>query len=461
MTLINQHVEGRLSVGLSPVGADGYCNWGAIDIDTYDASPLQLVRTVYRNNLPLCPCYSKSKGLHLFLFLSKGVPSPEIRELLNSYRQVLGLPKTTELFPLARSNDANPAWINIPFYKDESDNPRKLIGPDGHLMRVIDAIPAMIEKKMLLKEHTEVLENLPVSDGPPCIQVPMLSGEVPPGLRNKWFFNLGVYETQKWPDEPEEVELAVLKVNKTISDPLPEKELLTTILSGMKKHTYFYMCDSCMLDCGCDKQMCTERRFGKDCKDMTGFDIGQLTVRNTSPPTYTWMINGRPLHGDARLFLEQKLFQRKCIETLGIMPRMLKDSAWRQVVNKALQECIKTEIDMEQSMGTVDVLQNAFLSEYIGRSVPGKDLEQVRYGRIAFDGEYYYFAPPSFQMWAIKARPTRGIESVDIWAECLEPLGVKSHPILRGVAMIKASAIPKMPEIENDYHEEEQSGSGY
>ena len=55
---------------MPPLDEEGYVSFGAVDIDIYD-DPKELKRivsTLYELNLPIVPCYSKSGGLHLYLF---------------------------------------------------------------------------------------------------------------------------------------------------------------------------------------------------------------------------------------------------------------------------------------------------------------------------------------------------------------------------------------------------------
>ena len=85
---------------LNSLGPDGRGVFGAIDVDIYDDQKLleRVVKQIYSENLPLVPCYSKSGGLHLYLFSNEPFEYHEINNALTYYNQKLDI-KAKELFP--------------------------------------------------------------------------------------------------------------------------------------------------------------------------------------------------------------------------------------------------------------------------------------------------------------------------------------------------------------------------
>ena len=72
------HLDGSLNYGvvLPPIRKpDNKCKWAAIDVDgevyNNDQIKIQLLQKVEDLKLPLIPCYSKSKGLHLYIFFNE------------------------------------------------------------------------------------------------------------------------------------------------------------------------------------------------------------------------------------------------------------------------------------------------------------------------------------------------------------------------------------------------------
>tara|TARA_R110000765_G_scaffold425347_1_gene538133 strand:+ start:140 stop:2782 length:2643 start_codon:yes stop_codon:yes gene_type:complete len=88
-----------------PMTADFTCHWGALDVDLYNDKKkynqenTRIVKQIYDEKLPLIPVFSKSKGLHLFLFAKDYIPVPQFRGALEYYRDLLKLSPKTELFP--------------------------------------------------------------------------------------------------------------------------------------------------------------------------------------------------------------------------------------------------------------------------------------------------------------------------------------------------------------------------
>ena len=77
---LNEALEGHITgtqrkgVVLSPINKDNKCRWGAVDIDGNiykdDKEKIKIIREINRLDLPIMPCFSKSKGLHLYVFFT-------------------------------------------------------------------------------------------------------------------------------------------------------------------------------------------------------------------------------------------------------------------------------------------------------------------------------------------------------------------------------------------------------
>jgi len=83
--------------------SDSKCIWAAIDIDgevyNNDDIKIDLLKKVQELKLPLVPCFSKSKGLHLYIFFSEWTDAELVIDILHTYLHKLGLPQDTECFP--------------------------------------------------------------------------------------------------------------------------------------------------------------------------------------------------------------------------------------------------------------------------------------------------------------------------------------------------------------------------
>ena len=140
---ITRHLEGTASIGMSPIDEKGLVGFGVIDIDDYTNIVDDYIRMVHRFNIPLSLFYSKSKGIHAYLFFKDPVKPGDAVDVLSKIRILLGLPKDTELFPKQRSADkvSFGSWINLPYFAaNDPNNPRKLIREVGTLAPVEEAL---------------------------------------------------------------------------------------------------------------------------------------------------------------------------------------------------------------------------------------------------------------------------------------------------------------------------------
>ena len=100
------HLDGSLNKGvvLPPIRKpDNKCKWAAIDVDgevyNNEQIKIQLLQKIEKLNLPLIACFSKSKGLHLYIFFEDWTEAKTVRNILLTFLDKLGLPENTECFP--------------------------------------------------------------------------------------------------------------------------------------------------------------------------------------------------------------------------------------------------------------------------------------------------------------------------------------------------------------------------
>jgi hypothetical protein len=103
---IERHLDGTLGRGvvLPPIRrSDSKCCWGAIDIDGNiykdDDFKKEILNKIQRFNLPLTACFSKSKGLHLFIKFNDWTDAKLVVDILHTFLNKLDLPQNTECFP--------------------------------------------------------------------------------------------------------------------------------------------------------------------------------------------------------------------------------------------------------------------------------------------------------------------------------------------------------------------------
>ena len=75
------HFAGVTGLGIIPVQEDNNVKFGVIDVDIYDDDLSIYVRAIERGKFPLVPFYSKSGGLHIYIFLPIRYPQNRRRIL--------------------------------------------------------------------------------------------------------------------------------------------------------------------------------------------------------------------------------------------------------------------------------------------------------------------------------------------------------------------------------------------
>jgi Virulence-associated protein E len=92
--LWQQHLDGKIGLGIMPPRKDGKVLFGSIDVDIYDDSVIDratIIEQVYRDKLGLVPCRTKSGGLRLFLLAAQPVDAELMERALRNLATRLGL----------------------------------------------------------------------------------------------------------------------------------------------------------------------------------------------------------------------------------------------------------------------------------------------------------------------------------------------------------------------------------
>ena len=85
----------------------GKARWGAIDEDEYINKEhlKRIVKQIYDEKLPLAPCYSKSGGLHIYIFTKEMISGDSIVDALEHFKKILKA-TTKEINP----KQTKPTW---------------------------------------------------------------------------------------------------------------------------------------------------------------------------------------------------------------------------------------------------------------------------------------------------------------------------------------------------------------
>lgn len=395
--LIGKHLNGEISIGVAPIRQDGQCLFGAIDIDNYEHrwGIARIVERLYRYNLPLVPCYSKSRHLHIFLFCAQAIPAKEMRLLLKQYCALFGCMEKTEIFPkqdTVTSTAKFYSWINLPYYRADSNNCRKMLSSEMKLCSLAAFVQRVLSVRLPFERHQSFLTGMMYGDAPMCVRTSLFLGECPSG-RNNLLFNVGVYLQNKYPDEDLFAQLC--EANENLSKPLPESEIQNTIVAGFARNTYTYNCQSVSF---CNKAFCTKTPYSP--AKTAGITFGQLVQFNTEPVMYDWHI--RTLEGrevvmrfpTANSFMNQQKFRELAMTMCHVVPYKVKDSEWTDILNKAMATIQIKDMDAADDFTTGSVLQQQIVSYFQNTRVVSVAAD-VSLGRLYedTDRQAYLFSP--------------------------------------------------------------------
>lgn len=397
--VVNTHLNGQKSIGLSPFRSDGTIYWGAIDIDDYTGNVYDIVEAIRDFNLPLVPCLSKSKKLHVYCFFSEAVDAADGRELLSRWAGLFRCSDKVEIFPKQSKALASYkffSWINLPYFDaNNPDNWRKAVTAKNEYLDIHQFIDLAKSRRMSLKEHLAFLDEMPYHDAPPCILSGVLLRDIAPGQRNQWFYNVACY--LRMTDESIDLDEPLLELNESIHTPLPEREILTTVAKVRSKSCY-YQCSGMY---GCNKNLCrkADKGIGND-KDSAGISFGQLTQVMTDPPYWTWEINSVEMRfNSTEDIMNQNIFRKQCIEKLHHTPNRVKDERWTKILNRALENVVVQQVDVNTGFGKGTVFRNAALSYLTDKAMHTDKIVLTHIGKVYTDGKYYVFLAMQFRKY--------------------------------------------------------------
>jgi len=329
------HLEGKEGVGIVPIRDDATVVFGAIDIDDYSLDIIELEKKIKEFKLPLVLCKTKSAGAHCYLFTQEPVHAAVVRTALSMMAMKLGY-AGVEIFPkqeaLADKDDVG-NWINMPYF-DAAKTTRYCV--EGGKQLTAEEFLDLAESTKVLDQESLVNfkhdEQEILAGAPPCLQVIAEQG-AQEGIRNETLFNFAVYSKLRYGDN---WETELDKINQEVMEPpLPSSEVVV-IIKSLKRKDYFYSCKKAPLCNYCSKDICRQREFGIG-NGSNGDDpelmFDSITQIQTDPPTWIVGINGVRLKLETEDILSQSKFAKACAENLRFLPKPMKSSDWRNLLN--------------------------------------------------------------------------------------------------------------------------------
>lgn len=376
------HLSGIHGLGIIPIKQNNQCNFWAIDIDVYNKPEFlhEIVKKVYKHNLPVYPFFTKSKGLHLYCFLSEEVTAKKASTQAKILAAILDLGKV-ETFPkqnkLSIDNQGN--YINLPFFGCYS---RMLINENLETSDFFTCIDSL--QTTTYEEMNNAIDNLPFSDAPPCLQSLLLKDNKDIYHRNDFIFSVGRYFKEIYGDD---FEKHVIEINNQLNPPMSLERLNKTVLSTHKNHSYFYKCSDEPIVSRCNKEICKKRKFGLG-DSISNLNFGRMIQVMTEPPYYLWDINGVDILFETETdFTNQEKFSKLCVRHVHYLPPKIKNSSWSNVVNEALASIEVREQDKQNNASPGAIFLN-YLVEFLAYRPPAKIKTEILRGYVFLDEKH-------------------------------------------------------------------------
>lgn len=396
-----RHIEGIAALGIPPINSQSMVKFGAIDVDQYQGLSLEdLCRDISRANLPLVVCRSKSGGPHIYLFVEDWVPARQMVEKLDGLAAYFGF-GTSEIFPkqvtIGTHNAAHKDygnWINMPYFNRDK-NFRVGLDENGEPITKIEDFITFVQSRTipikLLDTVTPLAEDggdKIFPGGPPCLNNIFAKGKAAQGNRNIVLFNVATYTKKAFPDNWEN---KLDEYNRLLETPLPGKELEAMKKSHERKE-YYYKCRESPLCDYCNSQVCSAREHGVGSGKILP-NNRSLTCIRTSPSI--WYLDITPGDGSThRISLSTDelqsphLFQKRCMDTICLMPPIPKREVWADTVRDLMKNCTVIEMPYETTpQGQLKEHLEDFVIEYSST----KDPKDMLRGNVYSGPKEYWF----------------------------------------------------------------------
>lgn len=389
------HVAGKIGLGVIPINERSEVKFAAIDIDSYEGVLPSVNQRIQELKLPLVACRTKSGGCHAYLFLKDFVDAGIVQKRMREFAAYLGygnaeiFPKQTRIVP--ERGDIG-QWINMPYFNAAATD-RYALAPDGSKLGIDEFIIFANSKSLSVDELLAVkigtTEALP--DGPPCLNH-LVSMGFPEGTRNNGLFNLTVYAKKAYPDSWEKY--VEEYNNKFMNPPLATSEVLGILKSARKEKDFFYTCKQAPLCNYCNMPQCRKAKHGIGLGGTGLPKFGTLTKLLTEPVIWFLEIeNGGRLELSTEDLQNQRRFQNRCMESLNVMPSMIKAEDWQAIIQGLLEQV--TVVEMPVELTSSGILKR-HLEDFCTSRAQAQNKEEILTGKPWTDNGYHFFRMSDF-----------------------------------------------------------------
>jgi len=426
--LWQDHLDGKMGLGVVPICEDSTCRWGAVDVDDYEG--LDLEDLSFKIPTPLVMCRSKSGGMHVFLFTSIPVPAKLMRKKLALVARALGQPNA-EIFP--KQDELKPEdignWINVPYFNEPSTTRYCLKGGvalSGEEFVGLVAENALNIQQLVAYNPEPICEGSgdpEFEDAPPCLKI--LTGRgFPPGSRNAALFSLGVFARMKFGENYSD---KVFEYNTRFMGPGTYSEVAGVIRS-LNKKSYTYKCKDQPLLSVCDKEACALCKYGvqpgkdeeksnRPCvlDNVDSVQLYEVDDNSKDDPYWVFGFGNRSMDVTIDMIRSQTLFCREYARQFYSVVLPIKDSKWRDAINNLISP------EFNPNMEILKLAPDAgpegqmliHLEEFCSSRSPAKVRDELILGKPWHDGGRTHFRSSDFLKYLDQQR-FRALKPEDI-----------------------------------------------
>ena len=280
--IYSDHLNGTKSIGIQPCNEEGKTKFGIIDIDPSNYENFDkkfIIDKIQEYKLPLIPILSKSKGLHLYIFMRKFIDAAILKSFLSNLLPLFKLKPDTEIFPkqtqltrdLERGGLRPGQFINLPYFNKTE---RRALNIDGTEFTFEHFIP-LVESKLVdpddLNKITEGIDKQifegadeDFKDGPPCLATlstimkdPKFDG------KDRFMYNYHVFVKMKYEDTwKQKVKNAPVKYFAEQHANAWDDKTLNAKIRSWNRSEKGFTCTQSPISDHCKKGICVKKNFG-------------------------------------------------------------------------------------------------------------------------------------------------------------------------------------------------------
>lgn len=242
------HIAGEASIGVAPVKADSTCAWGVLDVDWYDMPEDDVRALADRLRTRAAAFRTKSRGLHIYVFMSEPITARDMHDYLTALRK--RLPKKardkTEVFPKATqvnvSKDNEPTAVNLPLRSQQREL-AWVIDDTGVKFALDEHSPVSILKHIDERCRVDAALVKQIISETPTLDSSEIGYKVPdnPAGRNDLLMRIAMsMQSRGWPDTEMDAEIRRLNGDANFhplfaDGALPEVEITNLLRSAKRR----------------------------------------------------------------------------------------------------------------------------------------------------------------------------------------------------------------------------------